>query len=276
MLKSPLVAGKCPRSLAGIDVSSGAVTSLVSGVAHSERLAVGDDDTGVMQEPVQDAGGGGVLAQKPAPLLEGPMGGYGQGAAFVGGGNKPEQQLGAGVIEWGEPDLVDDHQVGAEQGVDDLAGGVVGQAAVEGVDEIGGGEVTHLVTGMHRGVAEPDQDVALAGTGSEGDRLQQLRAVLPCEVRVVAETHPLFGRLLAAKSFKRWNGVLLLVIDLPDGSPGTIRCDATDVLGVVEAGLRSVLDAAGLRALRRLVDRLATGAVVGVSGVDAQVGSPRP
>jgi hypothetical protein len=82
----------------------------------------------------------------------------------------------------------------------------------------------------------------LAGAGSEGDRLQQLRAVLPCEVRVVAETHPLFGRLLAAKSFKRWNGVLLLVIDLPDGSPGTIRCDATDVLGVVEPGLRSVLD----------------------------------
>jgi hypothetical protein len=74
----------------------------------------------------------------------------------------------------------------------------------------------------------------------------------------VAETHPLFGRLLAAKSFKRWNGVLLLVIDLPDGSPGTIRCDATDVLGVVESGPRSVLDAAGLRALHRLVAQLAT------------------
>jgi hypothetical protein len=99
----------------------------------------------------------------------------------------------------------------------------------------------------------PDSD-------SEGDRLQQLRAVLPCEVRVVAETHPLFGRLLAAKSFKRWNGVLLLVIDLPDGSPGTIRCDATDVLGVVEAGLRSVLDAAGLRG------QLATRAEVGADG----------
>jgi len=115
----------------------------------------------------------------------------------------------------------------------------------------------------------PDSD-------SEGDRLQQLRAVLPCEVRVVAETHPLFGRLVAAKSFKRWNGVLLLVIDLPDGSPGTIRCDATDVLGVVEPGLRSVLDGAGLRALHRLAEQLATRAEVGVSGVGAQVGSPRP
>ena len=93
---------------------------------------------------------------------------------------------------------------------------------------------------------------------------------------MVAETHPLFGRLLAAKSFKRWNGVLLLVIDLPDGSPGTIRCDATDVLGVVGPGLRSVLDGAGLRALHRLVVQLATRVEVGVSGVNAQVGSPRP
>jgi len=92
----------------------------------------------------------------------------------------------------------------------------------------------------------------------------------------VAETHPLFGRLLAARSFKRWNGVLLLVIDLPDGSPGTIRCDVTDVLGVAEPSPRSVLDAAGLRSLHRLVGQLGARADVGVLGVDAQVGSPRP
>src|SRR5689334_8678632 len=103
------------------------------------------------------------------------------------------------------------------------------------------------VAGLAGSDSQSDGQVRLAGAWSEGDRLQQLRAVLPCEVQVVAETHPLFGRLLAAKSFKRWNGVLLLVIDLPDGSPGTIRCDATDVLGVVEPGLRSVLDGAGLR-----------------------------
>ena len=39
-----------------------------------------------------------------------------QGAAFVGGGDEPEQQLGAGVVEGGEPDLVADDQVVAEQG----------------------------------------------------------------------------------------------------------------------------------------------------------------
>jgi hypothetical protein len=38
----------------------------------------------------------------------------------------------------------------------------------------------------------------LAGARSDSDRLQQLRAVLPCAVRVIAESHPLFGRLLTA------------------------------------------------------------------------------
>ena len=140
----------------------------------------------------------------------------------------------------------------------------------------GGGREQDPVAGLAGPDRDTDGQMRLAGARSEGDRLQHLRAVLPCEVRVVAETHPLFGRLLAAKSFKRWNGVLLLVIDLPDGSPGTIRCDATDVLGVVESGPRSVLDAAGLRALHRLVGQLATRAEVSVSRVDAQVGSPRP
>ena len=118
--------------------------------------------------------------------------------------------------------------------------------------------------------------MGFAGTGSDGDRLQQLRAVLPCEVRVIAETHPLFGRLLAARSFKRWNGVLLLVVVLPDGSPGTIRADATDVFGAGgQQGAVSVLDAEGLRELHRLVQRLWASRVAGF--VDrAQVGSPRP
>jgi hypothetical protein len=69
----------------------------------------------------------------------------------------------------------------------------------------------------------------------DGDRLQHLRAVLPCEVRVISAAHPLSGRLVAARSFKRLNGVLLVVIELPDGSPGTIPAAATDVLGPVEA-----------------------------------------
>jgi hypothetical protein len=70
----------------------------------------------------------------------------------------------------------------------------------------------------------------------------------------------LFGRLVKAASFKRWNGVLHLVIELPDGSPGTIRADVTDVLGLVAAeGPAVVVDAEGLRRLRSLVTVLGSG-----------------
>ena len=63
---------------------------------------------------------------------------------------------------------------------------------------------------------------------------------------------------MSARSFKRLDGVLLLVIELPDGSPGTIRADATDVFGAAEpGGCGTVLDAAGFRRLRVLVAALA-------------------
>jgi hypothetical protein len=67
----------------------------------------------------------------------------------------------------------------------------------------------------------------------------------------------LFGRLLYALSFKRLSGVVHLVVGLPDGSPGTIRADATDVLGERPTlGPLMVFDGEGLRALHALVVRI--------------------
>jgi hypothetical protein len=81
--------------------------------------------------------------------------------------------------------------------------------------------------------------------------------VLPCEVRVTSPVHPLFGRLLRATGFKRWDGDLLLVVVLPDGSPGTIRVEVTDVLGApAEGPVPSVLSVEGVRRLRGLVGAL--------------------
>jgi hypothetical protein len=71
---------------------------------------------------------------------------------------------------------------------------------------------------------------------------------------VTAATHPLFEQLLAARDFRRVDGVVFLVVGLPDGSPGTVRADATDVLGVdAAASVVTVLDVNGLRALNHLV-----------------------
>ncbi len=71
---------------------------------------------------------------------------------------------------------------------------------------------------------------------------------------MIAETHPLFGRLLPASSFKRISGVWHLVVELRDGSPGTIAADATDVFGdvAVERDM-TVLTVDGVRRLRTLV-----------------------
>jgi hypothetical protein len=106
-------------------------------------------------------------------------------------------------------------------------------------------------------VGQRFDEVGLAGAGSDSDRLQHLRSVLPCEVRVTASTHPLFGLLLAAHHFRRVDGVAFLVVTLPDGSPGTIRADVTDVLGAMASEVVGmVLDGDGLRTLRVLVTRL--------------------
>jgi hypothetical protein len=96
--------------------------------------------------------------------------------------------------------------------------------------------------------------MGFAGAGSDGQRLQHLRSMLPSRVRVTATVHPLFGELLACSGFKRWNGVLLLVVELPDGSPGTVRADATDIFATAPmTPTELVMDGDGIRALHGLV-----------------------
>lgn len=91
---------------------------------------------------------------------------------------------------------------------------------------------------------------------------------------MISATHPLCGRLLDAWAFRRVEGVVLLVVELPDGSPGTIEAEATSVLGDApagsEAGEGTVLSAQGVRRLRRLVDGLA--AEAGESDADRRRG----
>jgi hypothetical protein len=103
----------------------------LAGLEHAVGLAVGDDGGGVVEEPIEHGDGGGVFGQEPSPVLEGVVGGDAEGAAFVGGGDEPEQELCAGVVQGREPDFVDEHEVVAEQGVDDFADGVVGESSVE-------------------------------------------------------------------------------------------------------------------------------------------------
>lgn len=69
--------------------------------------------------------------------------------------------------------------------------------------------------------------------------------------------HPLAGCTLMARWFKHVGGVMVLGVELPDGSTATVPAAVTDVFGAVvvqDQGL--VLDADGLRGLRALAARL--------------------
>ena len=140
---------------------------------------------------------------------------------------------------------------------------LVGQGlAAEGGDDAvvdaaypdgGVGQVDDAVAAAVKGGQRGTHGDGLASANSAGDRLQQLRAVLPCEITVIDEAHPLLGERLRALSFRRRQGVLMLVVVLPDGTPGMVAAEATDVFGgdaVVVARLATMLSVDGVRRLR--------------------------
>lgn len=75
-------------------------------------------------------------------------------------------------------------------------------------------------------------------------------------MNVVAQTHPLCGARLAAISFQRKRNELLLVVVLPDGTPGMILAGATDVFGERAAPewAPTSLSVEGVRRLRALIE----------------------
>src|ERR1039457_408460 len=101
----------------------------------------------------------------------------------------------------------------------------------------------------------------LVALDQEGDKLRRFRALLPCEVVVTALAHPLCGCRGRAYAFRHVDGVPHLKVELPDGMPGLVAADATDVFGAgpAAAGAGLVLDGAGLRHLRAVVTRLRDG-----------------
>ena len=130
---------------------------------HAVAVAVGDDHVAVVEEAVEHADRGGVFGEEPTPGFERPVGSDAEGSAFVGGGDEAEEQLGAGVVERGEAEFVEDDQVVAQQAVDHLAHAVISQTAVERVDQVRGAVVADPVSGVDGGRSEREKQVAFAG-----------------------------------------------------------------------------------------------------------------
>ena len=136
-----------------------ATTSPRACLHHPERLALCDHDDRVMQQAVEHRCGGRVLRQEASPLLERPVRRDPETAPFVGRRDEAEQQLGAVIIERREAKLVDDDEIEAQQRIDDLADGVVGESTIEGLDQLRSAEVAHAHAVCHRGVAGGDQEM---------------------------------------------------------------------------------------------------------------------
>ena len=175
-----------------------------------------------------------------------------------GEGKEVEERVGARAGEDLDAALhLEDLSHGRVAGRDDPAFGI----AVGGfpAGELGHDDV--LDAGGVDREGEPPGDVldqVLVGVNQEGDRLRRFRALLPCEVVVVAVTHPLHGCRLRAYAFRHVDGVPHLKVELPDGLPGLVAVEAVDVPGSEQAvaGAGLILDGAGLRGLHAVVMRL--------------------
>jgi hypothetical protein len=74
---------------------------------------------------------------------------------------------------------------------------------------------------------------------------------------VTALWHPLCGRVLVARGFRRLKGELMLAVLLLDGSAGTVPAVATDVFGeqtLAAVAPGTVLSVGGVRRLRALLE----------------------
>jgi hypothetical protein len=86
-----------------------------------------------------------------------------------------EQQFRTASIELQISQFIDENQVNAAVAVDQLGQLFVVGGFDEFVDQLAGQGLAAAVAGLGGQGAQGDQQMALAGAGSDGDRLQQLR-----------------------------------------------------------------------------------------------------
>ena len=194
------------------------------------------------------------------PLPAGEGGQHFRGPADgVQGGDAVDDLLGRDVAVQGEGIAANAHDLGGVREIDAVgASDPDGAADDPAVAAVGGSAVRGSAAARADLVIDGALQARLVALDQEGDRLRRFRALLPCEVVVVAVTHPLHGCRLRAYAFRHVDGVPHLKVELPDGLPGLVAVEAVDVPGSEQAvaGAGLILDGAGLRGLHAVVMRL--------------------
>jgi len=146
----------------GLDASAS------GGLGEADAVAGGDDEVGVVEEPV-DGGVGDRLGHQLVEPGRMEVGGQGDAALLVGGVHDPVEGLGGVGRNREQPDVIDQDQVGVEDLAEGPAGGVVGPVAADDVAELLEAEPQDVGAVVDRGVAERFEEVALPGARRAAD-----------------------------------------------------------------------------------------------------------
>ena len=148
--------------------SVGGVAGLAGEVVVLEAVAVAleGEDLGVVDEPVDHCGGGGVVAEDLALGAEGLVAGDDQAGALVAAGDEHEHEVRRLRVEWDVSDLV------ADEEWDSARGGVARPRGGLGVARRPGGRPirwrsrnSDALAGEARADREGDREMGLAGSG---------------------------------------------------------------------------------------------------------------
>ena len=139
---------------------------LGSAVFEAVAFAGDLDDLGVVQEAVEDGGGGGDVAKELSPFFDGTVGGHECGTYFVTAHDDLEEVLAAFGRKVFDSHVVDDQQVATHVGFEGflVTQGmfVLGAEFGNGVED---GTIENAASGFDQGVADGLGQMALAYSG---------------------------------------------------------------------------------------------------------------
>jgi hypothetical protein len=132
------------------------------------------DADGEHRKAIEDGHRDGGVAEVPAPVAEGDVGGYGSGRVSVPAVDQVEEGVRGGglvlaLLDLPETDVVDDEQIGSCPGLEAARVGAVSEASVEVVEQVDTSCVAHGELLLASAAPEGLEDVALAGAARAGD-----------------------------------------------------------------------------------------------------------
>jgi hypothetical protein len=142
--------------------SRGVLVGGPGGVFEPEAPAGEGDDAGVVEEAVEDGGGGRDVADQLAPVLEGPIGSHEGGPVFVAAHDDLEQVLSGVLGQLLESHVVDDQEIGLEVVAQEPVFLIEGLVLQEVADEIEDGGISHEQVALDGLVADRLGEVGLA------------------------------------------------------------------------------------------------------------------